>query len=110
MAAGDEPLLEREDSSGRLDPGEERVVGRRQDRRADAERLREPSGDRRERIASAQRARADEMEAEAEPVLPAERGDRLQRVPGLARASPAAFLVVEAGERVEQRVEVRADV
>src|SRR5215210_5360326 len=102
MAAGDEPLLEREDSSGRLDPGEERVVGRRQDRRADAERLREPSGDGRERIASAQRARADEMEAEvevaeAEPVLAAERGDRLQRVPGLACASPAAFLVVEAG-------------
>jgi len=47
--------------------------------------------------------------AEREPVLTAERADRLARVPGLAAAPPAALLISEAGERVEDRVEIRRD-
>src|SRR5690348_5298086 len=44
-----------------------------------------------------------------EPALSAPgRGGR-ERVPGLARPPPAAFLVVQVGKRVENRVEVRRD-
>ena len=63
----------------------------------------------------AQRLCSHEMEpeitvAEREPVLAAERADRLERLPGLAAPPPAALLVREAGERVEDRVEIRRDV
>ena len=37
-------------------------------------------------------------------------GDRLERVPGLVGAAPAALLVGEPGERVEDAVEVGRDV
>ena len=47
--------------------------------------------------------------AEPEPVLAAECGDGPERLPGLARAAPAAFLVVQARERVEDAVEVGRD-
>src|SRR5436190_2621509 len=44
--------------------------------------------------------------AEPEPVLAAECRDRLQRVPRLVRAPPAALVVVQPGEGVEHAVEV----
>src|SRR5947208_6520496 len=48
--------------------------------------------------------------AELEPGLATETLNRVARVPGLVGAAPAALLVAGAGERVEQRVEVRRDV
>ena len=74
-----------------------------------------PAGHGRERLAAAQRLGADEMDAEIEvaepePALAAELATRLERVPRLVRAAPAACLVQPAGERVEDRVEVRRDV
>src|SRR6188472_2913618 len=48
--------------------------------------------------------------AEREPVLSAQPADRLESAPGLVAPSPAAALVGNAGERVEDRVEVRRDV
>ena len=114
VAAGDEPLLEREAPGRRVDPGAEAVVGRRQDRGLDPERPREPGGDGRKRLAGAQRLRANEVEAEIavaepEPVLAAEGRDRAERFPRLAGPAPAALLVVEAGEGVEDAVEVGRD-
>ena len=68
-----------------------------------------------ERLAGAERLGADEVEAqveiaEPEPRLPAERAHGLEHAPRLVRAAPAAALVVETGERVEDRVEVGRDV
>ena len=85
-----------------------RIVG------LDPERAGEPSRHGRERLAGAQRLRPHEVEpeiavAEPEPVLAAERGDGPERLPGLTRAAPAALLVVQAGERVEDAVEVGRD-
>src|SRR5205814_6196880 len=76
---------------------------------------RDPLGQHRQRLAAAQRLRPDEMEpeiavAELEPGLAAEPLDRVEGVPGLLRAAPSALLVSQAGERVEQRVQVRRDV
>src|SRR5205814_10732453 len=48
--------------------------------------------------------------AEREPVLAAECAHGLECLPGLAASSPAALLVGEAGECVEDRVEIRRDV
>jgi hypothetical protein len=48
--------------------------------------------------------------AEAEPRLAAEGGNRLERLPRLAGAAPAALLVVHAGQRVKDGVEIRGDV
>ena len=67
-----------------------------------------------ERLAGAQRLRPHEVEpeiavAEPEPVLAAERGDGGERLPGLSGAAPASLLVVQAGERVEDAVEVGRD-
>ena len=47
--------------------------------------------------------------AEPEPVLAAERGDCAERLPRLSGAAPAALLVVQAGEGVEDAVEVGRD-
>src|SRR5207248_6982608 len=47
---------------------------------------------------------------ELEPGLSAEELDRLARIPRLTGTPPAALLVPEAGEPVEERVEVRRDV
>ena len=76
---------------------------------------RQPAGHRRQRLAAAQRLRADEVEAEVavaelEPRLSAEPGDDFHRLPGLVRPPPPALLVRDAGERVEDAVEVRRDV
>ncbi len=67
-----------------------------------------------ERLARAKRLRPDEVEAEIavaepEPVLAAERRDRAERLPGLAGPAPASLLVVQAGEGVEDAVEVGRD-
>src|SRR5205085_2240263 len=48
--------------------------------------------------------------AEAEPALAAELGDRLERAPRLAGASPTPLVVAEAREPVDDAVEVGADV
>src|SRR5215831_8905638 len=48
--------------------------------------------------------------AEREPGLAVERAHGVERVPRLSGAPPAALLVVEPGERVEDRVEIRRDV
>ena len=64
----------------------------------------------------AQRLRPHEVEpevavAELEPrLVVAERPGRVERVPRLAAAAPAALLVVEVGERVDDAVEVGRDV
>ena len=88
------------------------VAGRSRGRRPSASPTRR---DGRERLAAAQRLGADEVQAEVavaerEPVLAAERRGALQRLPRLAGTPPAALLVVEAGQRVEHRVEVRRHV
>ncbi len=46
---------------------------------------------------------------ELEPRLAAELGHDLHRLPGLVRATPAALLVGNSGERVEDAVEVGRD-
>src|SRR6185437_14214554 len=48
--------------------------------------------------------------AQAEPCLTVERPDALECVPRLVRATPATLLVVQAGESVEDRVEIGRDV
>src|SRR5262249_13404661 len=58
----------------------------------------------------ANEVKADVTVTEAEPVLTAEPADGLERVPGLVRAPPAALLVCDTGERVEDAVEVGRDV
>ena len=107
----DEPLLERKLAGRRGEPGAEPLVGGRQQRRLEAEGERQPGRDRRERLAAAQRLRADEVQpevavAEPEPRLAAELADGLERVPGLVGAAPALRLVEPPGEGVEDRVEV----
>ena len=115
VAARDEPLLERKLARRRPDPRPQPVVRRRQQMQLDSERLSESHSDARERLAGAERLGADEVEAqveiaEPEPRLPAERAHGLEHAPRLVRAAPAAALVVETGERVEDRVEVGRDV
>ena len=112
---GDEPLLERELTGRSREPGAEAVVRRGQQARLDPERLGEPQRDRRERLAASQRLGAHEVQAEVEvpepePVFASEGAHGLQRAPGLVRASPAAQLVVQPCERVQDRVQVRRDV
>ncbi len=111
----DEPLLEREVAGRGLEPRAQPVVGRGQQRRHEPERRRELTRDAGERLAVAQLLRADEVEpevavAELEPRVGPEAARLPERVPGLVLATPAALLVQAAGERVEDRVEVRRDV
>ena len=47
--------------------------------------------------------------AEAEPILAAERRERLHERPGLVSPTPSELRVVEAGKRVHQCVGVRRD-
>src|SRR5205823_4898921 len=87
------------------------VVRGRQKGDVYAERAREAPGDGRERLAGSQRLRPHQMKAEVEiaeakPRLAAEARDRSERVPRLAGATPAALLVAEIGQRVEDAVEV----
>ena len=68
-----------------------------------------------QRSAVAKRARAHEVEpdvavTEPEPVLPTEARRRLEGVPGLAGSPPAALVVDEPAERVDEAVEVGRDV
>src|SRR5207253_1335015 len=111
----DEPLLEREASRGRVEPGAEAVVGRGQERGLHPERLREARCHGGERQTGSERLRPDEMEPEVEipelePCLAAEGRDGFERAPGLVRAAPAALLVGEPREGVEDAVEVGRDV
>ena len=115
MAPRNEPLLELELAGGRPDPRAQPVVRGRQQAGLESYGARDPLGQRRQRLAAAQRLRADEMKseiavAELEPGLTAQPLDRVEGVPGLLRAAPSALLVSQAGEGVEQRVEVRRDV
>ena len=47
--------------------------------------------------------------AEAEPIVAAERRERFHERPGLVSPTPSQLRVVEAGERVHQRVGIRRD-
>src|SRR5262249_49212777 len=115
VTSGDEPLLEREGSGRRLDEGSKRVVGRGEEGAPEIERCREPDSGRRERRSLAEELRAEQVNAgvavaEPEPGLTPEVGDGCERVPALLGPSPAALLVGDAGERVEDAVEVGRDV
>ena len=115
VAARDEPLLEREAarraSRSRCGAGRPSPAGSSASIPSARASLR---GDGRERLACPQRLCPHEVEAEVavaepEPVLAAERGDGRERLPGLACPAPAPLLVVQAGERVEDAVEVGRD-
>ncbi len=115
VAPGDEPLLEREGALGRDEQGAEPVVGRRQKPRREACCGHQAGGHDRERLALAQRLRAHEVEAdveiaEHEPALATPGAGRLERLPRLAGPSPATLGVVQAGEAVEDGVEIGRDV
>ena len=75
---------------------------------------RQTSGDGRQRLPGPQRLRAHEVQpeiavAEPEPVLAAELGHGLERVPRLVGPAPAAGLVGAPGQRVEDAVQVGRD-
>jgi hypothetical protein len=112
VATRDEPLLERERTGGSLEEGAHRIVGCGQKVAPQACQLGQPRRDRREGSAAAQQLGANEMKPEIavpelEPGVATEFRCRAERVPRLTGATPAALLVGEAGERVEDRVEVR---
>ena len=110
-----EPLLEREVTVRRLDPRPQPVVGGGQQRRLDPECLGQPGGHGRQRLAPRERLRADEVQAEVavaehEPALPSKARGLLERDPALVRAPPSALRVGDAGERVEDAVQIGRDV
>src|SRR6185437_9094761 len=115
VSPGDEPFLELELAGGRPDPGPQPVVGRRQQGQLEPDGPGDLRRRRRQRLAASERLRPGEMEpevavSELEPGLAPELLDRVARVPRLVCTPPAALLVAQAGERVEQRVEVGRDV
>ena len=115
MPAADEPVLELEGPGGSLDPGTQPVVGRGQEGELEPDLAGETRGHCRQRLTRLERSCADKVEAdvsvaELEPGLLAELLRSSERVPGLVCAPPAALLVGESRQRVEQRVEVRRDV
>src|SRR6185437_13418570 len=110
----DEVILKIEPSLVRPQPGPEPVVGCGQNPGTDAEAAAEVGGDGGEGLASLEPAGALDMNSEvpvakAEPVLAAERGERLHERPRLVAPAPSELGVVEAGQRVHQRVGVRRD-
>src|SRR5439155_26956479 len=109
LGTAHEPVLERHRAAGGLDPCAKRVVGRGEQVRVQAERPGEPRGDRGEGLAGPQGLRPNEVEAdvavtELEPGLAAGPPGLLERMPGLAATSPAALLVGDASQRVEDAV------
>jgi hypothetical protein len=115
VRATDEPLLERERPRGRDDVRAKAIVARRQDARAQPRALDELGRDLRERTAVAQGTPTHEVEAEVEvaepePVLPAPRACGFERVPRLPGTAPAAPLVEQARQRVQEAVEIGRDV
>ena len=92
------------------------IVGRRQQSaasrpsRAASRAVTAESGSPRAEGLRAHEVEAEVAVAEPEPRLAAERRGALERVPRLVRTAPAALLVGQAGERVEDRVEVGRDV
>ena len=115
MTPRDEPLLERELARRRRDPRPQAVVGRGDEPRFESERLREPRSHGGQRLTSLQGLRAHEVQAEIavaqpEPRFAAELRDGRERIPRLVGAAPAAFLVVQIRQRVQDRVEVRRHV
>ena len=111
VAAGDKPLLEGEGARGGDEQGAEPVVGRREEPRRETRGARQPGGHGRERLTLAERLRAHEVEAdvevaEHEPAFTTPGPGGLERLPRLAGPSPAALGVVQAGDAVENRVEV----
>ncbi len=110
-----EIVLEVEPSLVRPQSRAQPIVRRRQHAGADAEAAAKVGGDGGETLALPQPASALQMNrqvaiAEAEPVLAAERGQRLHERPGLVLPAPTELRIVEAGERVHQRVGVGRDV
>ncbi len=112
VTSRDEPLLKRERAGRSLDERTQRVV-----RRGQQGALRSPRavaslcGDLGERHTFTQELCAHEMQpeiaiAEPEPGVAAHGANGFERVPRLAGPAPAAFVVGEAGERIEDAVEV----
>ena len=109
-----EIVLEVEPSLIRPQSGAQPIVRRRQHAGTDAEAAAEVGGDGGKSLALPQPTGALDMNrqvaiAEAEPVLAAERRERLHERPGLVLPAPSELRVVEAGQRVHQRVGVRRD-
>ena len=109
-----EIVLEIEPALIRPQSGPQPVVGRRQHAGTDAEAAAEVGGDGGETLALPQPTGALDMNrkvaiAKAKPVLAAERGERFHERPRLVLPAPAELRIVEAGERVHQRVGVRRD-
>ena len=112
MGARDEPVLEVDAAVWRVEPRSQPIVRRRQDRHLEPECGRELRGHRGKRLSRAQSLRAHELQAEVavaepEPRLAAEDFDGCQRVPRLVGPPPAALLVGQVGQRIDDAVEVR---
>ena len=80
----------------------------------DAEGSGDAADDPRQRLSAPQPPRALDMEgeiaiAQSEPGLPAQRLERRHEVPALIAAAPAQLAIGEAGERIENRVDIGRD-
>ena len=109
-----EIILEIEPPLIRSQSGAQPIICRRQHAGTDAEAATEVGGDGGQSLAPPQPTRALDMNrevaiAKAEPILAAERRERFHERPGLVLPTPSQLRVVEAGERVHQRVGVRRD-
>jgi hypothetical protein len=90
----------------------DRVIAHRQDVRSDSPGGREVSDDGRQRIAATQSLGAQHMQrkisiAQGEPVLAAQRANRIHEPPGLVGPAPALHRVGLSGQRVEKGIDVR---
>ncbi len=115
VPAPHEVLLERQAAGRGVDERRDAVVGDGPHPRPDAEGHRELRRHLARRGARAQPRGADHVRGEVlvaqrEPGVLAEAGHLLERRVRLAAQAPAALLVVQAGERVQHRVDVRGDV
>ena len=117
VAARDEPLLERERAGGRVEPGAEPVVGGGQERAATtpsraaiSRRDRARAGRRARRACVRTRCRPRSRSPSRNQLSPPSAATVSSACQRLVRAAPAALLVGEPGERVDDRVEVGRDV
>ena len=109
-----EIILEVEPALRGAQPSAHPVVAHRQKPRRDPEAPAEIIGDLRQALAGGEPPRALDMGreiavAEVEPGLAAEASQRLHKGPGLVAPAPAELRIVEAGEGVEQGVDIGRD-